>query len=395
MLRQRVNPKGLWHRRGIVLAACWAVNALACTAYAPPRPGSPTARLGPARQDTPWPVYLGTARHDISAAETLNADPRPIWSTTAGRAVRGGAVVAENVIVVGTVERQVVLLDRATGQILWRTRLHGTISGGPLLDMDRLFVATEASPDGGIYALQLQDGKVLWNTHTASVEAALVFTGDALYAGTETGMLLRLTPPDGKIVWRRQLTGAVRAPPVATPAGVVVATTADSLYLVDKGTGEIRSRVGLPGAVLAAPALDTTGQMLYLGTTAGHVVAVSLPELRVIWDVTAGDPVLGAPVLARDTVYALARNGVLWLIPREHPEAARSLALGVIATAGPMPLARGILAGSVTGEVVLVDPASGSVTWRVQLDGPIEQPPLVRDRELVVVAGRGDIHVYR
>ena len=103
----------------------------------------------------------------------------------------------------------------------------------------------------------------------------------------------------------------------------------------------------------------------------------------------------GALAVAHDTVYALARNGALWLIPRAAAAGARSLPLGIVATAGPTPLASGVLAGSVSGEVVLVDPQSGSITWRVQVDGPIEQPPLVRDRDLVVVGGHGDIHVYR
>jgi hypothetical protein len=49
----------------------------------------------------------------------------------------------------------------------------------------------------------------------------------------------------------------------------------------------------------------------------------------------------------------------------------------------------------VGGEVLLVDPASGQVNWRAQVHGPVEQPPLVVDRQLVVVGGRGDIHSYR
>jgi hypothetical protein len=49
----------------------------------------------------------------------------------------------------------------------------------------------------------------------------------------------------------------------------------------------------------------------------------------------------------------------------------------------------------VSGEVLLVDAASGAIGWRAQLDGPIEQPPLVRNGDLVVIGGRGDIHTYR
>jgi hypothetical protein len=71
------------------------------------------------------------------------------------------------------------------------------------------------------------------------------------------------------------------------------------------------------------------------------------------------------------------------------------LRLDVVSVAGPTPVAAGVLVASVSGEVLLVDRAEGKILWRARLDGPIEQPPLVRDRQLVVVAGRGDIHTYR
>jgi hypothetical protein len=208
-------------------------------------------------------------------------------------------------------------------------------------------------------------------------------------------LVLGLATADGKAVWRRQLPGAVRAPPVPTPAGLAVATTADTLFLLDRVTGEVRWRLATAGAVLGGPALGPEGTDLYVGTTGGRVMAVALPQLWATWDVDAGDAVYGALAVSRDTVYALARNGTLWLIPRAGGVGARSLRLDLVATAGPTPLARGILVASVSGEVVLVDPASGAISWRAQLDGPIEQPPLVRGGDLVVVGGRGDIHVYR
>lgn len=303
--------------------------------------------------------------------------------------------MAEAVIAVGTADRQVVLLERATGLVMWRTRLKGTIRGGPLLDGDRVYVGTEAAPEGRVYALRLKDGRVLWSTRTGSIEASLALDHDTLYAATETGLVLRLAATDGKVRWRRQLPGAVRAPPLPTPDGVVVATTADTVFLLDRARGAVRRRLATAGAVLAGPALRPDGRQIYVGTTAGHVLAVALPELSVDWDVEAGDAILGAPAVSRDTVFALARNGRLWLIPCAAPADARSLPLDIVSTAGPTPLARGVLAASVSGEVVLVDPASGTVAWRVQLDGPIEQPPLVRDGDLVVVGGRGDIHTYR
>src|SRR3989442_12031442 len=115
------------------------------------------------------------------------------------------------------------------------------------------------------------------------------------------------------------------------------------------------------------------------------MLAIELRALSVAWDLPAGDAVFGAPVVAHDTVYVLARNGTLWLVPKDRPSEARSYALGITATAGPMPVAAGGLVASVSGGGLLVDPPTGAFLVRLQLDGAIEQPPLVLDRQLVDV----------
>jgi len=281
-----------------------------------------------------------------------------------------------------------------TGQGLWRARLAGTIHAGPLLDGDRVYVATEATPDARIYALRLRDGGTLWSTKTESIVAPLALDGDTLYAATESGTVLRLETDGGKVTWRRRLAGGgARAAPIPVGDGIVVATTADTLYLLERASGQVRTRLHTPGTMIAAPALD--GARLYAATTAGRLLAIDFPALTVAWDLPAGDAVLGAPAVAHDTVYALARNGTLWLVPKDRPSEARSFALGITATAGPTPVASGVLVASVSGEVLLVDRRAGTILWRIELDGPIEQPPLVRDRQLVIVAGRGDIQAYR
>jgi len=368
------------------VAALCTVNAIACV---------PVVKPGPARQELGWTAYLGSARHDAAAGETLNPDPRPLWRTSIGRAVRGSPALGETILAVGTVDRNVVLVDRTSGEVLWRQRVDGTIRAGPLLDDDRLYVGTEAQPEGRVHAIRLRDGKTIWRTKVGSVAAPLALDGDALYAGTEGGAVVRLDTEGegGRIRWRRALSGAIRAGPVATPLGLAVATTADTLFLLDSATGQVHARLATPGTVLATPATD--GRRLYFGTTGGRLLAVNLPSLTVQWDRSAGDAVYGAAALSHDTLYALTRDGHLWLVPVNEAAAAKSYALGIVATAGPTPIVPGVLVGSVSGEILLVDRGNGSILWRAQIAGPIEEPPLVQNRQLVVIAGRGDIHAYR
>jgi hypothetical protein len=99
--------------------------------------------------------------------------------------------------------------------------------------------------------------------------------------------------------------------------------------------------------------------------------------------------------LSGDTLYATTDRGTLWRIPLAAPESARSVALGVPFTAGPTPLANGVLVAGVTGDIMLVDATTDSIRWRTRRRAPIEVPPIVKDRQLFLVTGNGVVEAYR
>ncbi len=366
------------------MAALWAVNAIACV---------PVTRFGPDRDPTGWRTYLGSPRHDASAAESLAAAPVRVWRTDAGRSVSGGAAIGDSVIAVGTADRTVVLLGRRTGHVLWRRRVPGTVAGGPLLDGDRVYVATQAAPDGRVLALRLRTGDPLWRAETGGVSAPLALTDSLVVAVTDAGLVRAYAAATGRAVWQRSIGRAARATPVPTALGLVVATIGDSLYLLETASGAVRGRLATPGTVLGTPATD--GRRLYCATTTGRVLAVTLTGFTVAWDRSVGDAVYGAPALVGDTLYVMTISGTLWRTPVDAPDQARSVALGLPATAGPTPVAGSILIGGTSGEIVLVDAGTDSVRWRMHLRGPIQEPPLVRDRQLILVSGGGAVEVFQ
>ena len=360
------------------------VNAIAC---------APVIRHGPESQPVTWPVYLGSPAHDIDAATRLDGTPQFGWRANPGREIRGAAAAGKGVLAVGTTDKIVALLGTDSGQVLWDRRVSGTIRSSPLLTDKRVYVATEESPSGRVYALELRNGKTVWDTKTGGVAAAMVLTQDGLFAGSEFGVLMALDPDTGGIRWRRRLSGSVHAAPVPTAAGLVIATTADSVYLVDPATGAIKRRAPTPGTVLGTPATD--GAHVFLATVTGTLESLDAATLDTVWTRNVGGGVYGAPAIARDTLFVLTRTGRLVRVPLAAPASARGVELDLVSVAGPTPLANGVVVADVGGVIRCVDPGTGTERWRVTVSGPVEQPALVWDGRLILIAGGGQVVSYK
>ena len=308
-----------------------------------------------------------------------------------GRGVIGAPAVTESLVVLSQVDRQLTVLERATGRMVWRRRFGENIGSGPLVDYDRVYFATQTN-DGAVRALNLEDGKVVWTRRLGDVAAPIAVRDDHLYAGTVSGTFVALATAGGGELWRTQLAGGVRAAPLALGSGVVVATAADSLYLLDRSTGVIRARRPTPGTVLAAPALADS--VIVLGTTRGRLEACDTATLAVRWSLDVGSEVIGAVAVQQDTAYVLTGAGDLWWVPLVAPDHAFRVALGMVARGGPTPVAGGVLVVSVGGDVALVD-SSGQRRWTAKVHPPVVQPVIAQGPFFVVVSERGDVVAFR
>lgn len=366
--------------RVILAASFLAVNACAGVFH-----------QGPASQERRWKAYLGSDQRAGRAADTLAADPAPIWRIDVGRGIVGAPALTEDLVLLSQVDRQVTVLNRSTGAIIWRRRVGENIGSGPLVNYDRVFLATQTD-EGQVIALDLATGKRLWGTRLGDVAAPIAIHDAQLYAGTVGGAFAALSTTGGERIWRTELSGAVRAAPVVVSGGVIVATAADSLYLLDRATGDIRARRGTTGAVLAAPALADS--LVVFGTTTGRLEGCDTATLATRWSLDVGSGVVGAVAVQQDTAYVVTHDGELWWVPLAEPARASKVAIGVVSRGGPTPVAGGVLVAGVGGELVLVD-ARGAKRWTARIHPPVAQPVAVDGPFLLAVSERGEVVAFR
>lgn len=364
----------------ILAGALLAVNACASA-----------ARIGPASQDRLWRAYLGSDQRATAVAESILGDPQPVWRTDVGRGVVGAPALTEDVVALSQVDRQAALLDRSTGEVIWRHRVAANLGAGPLVDYDRLYVASQTD-EGKVLALSLRNGGQLWSAALGDVAAPLALRDSTLFAATVDGWVAAFSTSSGARAWRTRLSGAVRAAPVPVATGLVVATAADSLYLLDPATGAVRQRRGTRGAVLAAPALADS--LLLIGTSEGQLEGCDTATLAARWRRDLGGPIVGSVAVQQGAAYALTARGDLWRIPLDAPDRASSVALRIITRAGPTPVAGGVLVAAVNGELSLVD-SLGTRRWTARLGPPVAEPVLADGRMLLAVSERGEVVAFR
>lgn len=355
------------------------VNATAC---------APRKLEVPDTEPSGWSEPLGTSTRAPSADETVPDDPAQWWRANLGRAASGPPVLGRAVIVALGYDRYLTALDPSTGDRLWRARLSAPGAASPLVDGARIYAAT-GGRDGRLYAYSLR-GRKRWERRLGFITAPLALADSQVIVATETGTVMATSARTGEERWIRQLSQAARAGVVAVPEGLLVATD-DSVFRLATATGAIEARAALPGTPVAAAALQ--GDTVVVTTADGYLITLRGADLTPLWSLDLGAPVFGGPAVARDSVFAVSVRGVLWRIPIGDPGEADGIPTGAAVRAPPSPVRHGVLIGTLGGEILLV--RGDSIMPQFRVEGPIEQPVVVRAGAMYVVDGRGRLHAWR
>ena len=350
------------------------------------------ASRGPAIVEEPVREYMHVPSRAPALDEVLDSAPEQVWRARLGRGSLGTVAMGERVAAIASVDRFVYLIDARTGRQLWRHRADAPFAVGPVIGNGRVYVAS-GSATGRVTALDLRSGRRRWSTAVGDVGAPLVLRDTLLFGVTQRGSVFALKTGKGAVAWRRALSPILAAPVVAG-GRVAIVTLTDSLVVLDATTGRPLLRRALPAGAAAAPAL-VGDSALVLASPSGGVMLVTLDSGRVVWHRRVSEPIFGAPVVARDTAFALSNACTLYAIPLAMPSAADSASLGCASVAAPVLLRGGVLVATVGGELVLHDRSSRRRVWSRPVPGELRQPASIRNGQIIVAPSIGDVVSYR
>jgi len=255
----------------------------------------------------------------------------------------------------GTDASGVMALNLDEGTVRWRYRTIGEVMPTPVIDGDRVYIATG---DRAVHVLALDDGRQLGLIRLGSFVSmsspALDDQGRLFVGGGDPYRLFRVDPKAERVVWQSDfpdMIGGVDDVPPAV-AGNLVFTTGvlgtdqpqrfdHRLYAIDAATGQRRweASLGIGGPVKnnrsGAPVVGEN-RLVVGSPTSGTLQAFTLDGTRQ-WRLDSGP--MKAPVVIHDgRVYAVNAAGELLVVDLADGRLIRRLALSdkPLAPAGPV-----------------------------------------------------------
>lgn len=406
-----------------------------------PVEGQPAPTAPPAAENQSLPISLaaassgdwthraGNARH-LVAHSSLSAAPELAWSVSIGQgSKRKNRIAAAPVVASGRIFTMdagtTVSATSTAGESLWSVDLTadfdkggGQSGGGLATDGETLFAATGY---GELVAIDAATGNTIWRQRLdAPVSGAPAVDAGVVYVSGRDGSAWAVDAKDGKVVW--QLAGTPgptgfigTAAPTVGDRAVIFPSSAGFLTAVLKiGGGTKIWQVSVAGRRLGrayAMTYDVTGdavidgKVIYAGTGAGRTSAMSASSGEKIWSAEEG--AMGPVALAGGSLFLVndeaklvrldAENGaVIWSVEMPYYTTDKvKKRKGIYAHYGPVIAGGRVMVVSSDGLLRAFDPTDGSLTHTAKIPGGAAAQPAVAGGVLYVVGGNGQLHAFR
>lgn len=384
--------------------------------------------LGP-QSGGDWTHRAGNARHLMPHA-ALSATPQRVWSAKIGAgSSRKNRISAAPIVADGRIftidAGTLVTATSSSGAALWSTDLTaafdkggGLSAGGLAVSGNQLFAT---SGYGELVALDAASGQVLWRQNVSSpMSSAPATDGQAVYVSGRDGSAWAIDAASGKVIWQVPGTPGKTAyvgsaaPTIGDRAVIFPSAGGDLMSVLKIGGGTRVWQSSLAGKRLGrayALTYDVTGdaviagKTLFAGSGSGRTVAMSASSGEKIW--SAGEGALGPVAVAGGSLFLVNDEAKLVRLDAETGETIWSVEMpyfttdkvkkrkGIYAHYGPVLAGGRVMVVSSDGLLRAFDPTDGSLTYTAEIPGGAASQPAVAGGTLYVVGGNGQLHAFR
>lgn len=225
--------------------------------------------------------YAGAHLHGSQPAAETMPDPFDFYLSS--------PVLWEDKVYFGSGDSNIYALNADSGKLIWKFKTGDVVHASPAIADGTLFVG---SWDSYFYALDAASGKQKWRFKTGEdpdihnqvgIQSSAVVTDGVVYFGCRDSNLYALDAKTGQKRWAFNNNGSwVIGSPTVKDGKVYFATSDSALfYALDAKSGTAIFSLKFMWPMFSSPAI--AGNMLYIGTHEGKLMAIDLTTQKLAW----------------------------------------------------------------------------------------------------------------
>jgi len=246
--------------------------------------------------------------------------------------------------------------------------------------------------DGYVYALDIEDRKLLWKTKLdALIDSSLAYSDGFLYIGDREGNFYCLDE-NGKIVWRYRMGGAM-AGYAGVKEGIVYTSCQDSnFYAFDAKTGEIIWKFKTGDEMCCTPSFYKN--TVIFGSFDGYAYCVDARKGKELWRFKTSAEVFDPVHLTihEKIIFVPSFDSYLYALNVETGEEIWRSKLGNYGVAmSPTIVNKRIYIGARDGNFFCLD-TDGREIWRFRTGGVVESKAVIRNGKIYFGSEDGNLY---
>jgi len=270
-------------------------------------------------------LFVTNGFNEVLAVNPANGDI--IWRQAIPAASRAAPTIMNDRVFVTTLDSRILALNPEDGRVLWEyagisddASLVGAPS--PAANQD---IVIAAFSSGEITALRIENGSVAWSDNLSNIRglggisaitdirALPVIDKGIVIAISFSGRMVAIDERTGTRIWQREISGSQT--PWVAGNHIFVLSSDNQIIALGRDTGAIRWVADLPRFDDDEPLMFTgpvlAGGRLIVAGTDGRMIELSPDNGKILREWDDGDTVTIPPIIAGGTLYILSRNGTL------------------------------------------------------------------------------------
>jgi outer membrane protein assembly factor BamB len=213
----------------------------------------------------------------------LSTDGSLLWTFKTNEPIWASPVLNDNLLYIASMDHNLYALDSENGMVVWKTDLGGAMVSAPFLGEDgNLYIGTF---NNEVLALDSQQGNILWHFETEDwVWGTPILNEGLLYITDLSGKIYAVDTSDQNIVWQYQGNGAVSGSVLLQEDSLYFATQSGEIYCLNlEGGLRWTATIGVEDAEFAGTPIATDSSILISAIGSDALVYAYSPDGALQW----------------------------------------------------------------------------------------------------------------